>query len=265
MASNKPRILCTMDRAMGLGDGIMAHSIIKDLSENYDLRIMGSDRSYDIFNLYSSYGCELYNVSQQGLFYHNDHVACYNLIYWDVYNSLRQLEHQAINLMRKIAHLPLYTKESNMELPDLILDPVVEERIKLMMAYIPGPRIVVHPLVSYWSKMMDTNKYLKIVHELSKIGTVIQVCSNISPQYISPYGINLINKTSIQETLAILRYSDIVFCGDTFIQHAAAALKVPSVVYYCGTAPMDFGYPFFKNIFHPELATCQIKCGRPMR
>ena len=265
MSIIKPRVLCTLDRAMGLGDGIMVHSILKDLSCDYDLRVMCSDRSYDVVQYYRQKNIEIYNVSQQSKFFTNDHIKCYNLIYWDVYNSLRQLEHQAINLMRQIANLPLYTKELNRELPDLYINPEILAKMELLLNSLPHPIITVHPLVSYWSKMMDPIKYKYIIQELSKLGTVIQLCSSISKEYISPHGINLINKTTIEESLAILKYSDIVFCGDTFIQHAAAALKTPAVVFYCGTSPTDFGYPFFKNIFHPELVSCQIKCGRPMR
>ena len=114
--------------------------------------------------------------------------------------------------MRKIANLPLYTKELNKELPDLYINPEILAKMELLLNSLPHPIITVHPLVSYWSKMMDPIKYKYIIQELSKLGTVIQICSAISKEFISPHGVNLINKTTIEESLAILKYSDIVTC-----------------------------------------------------
>lgn len=263
----KPRILCSIDRAMGFGDAVMAYSTLKDLSEKYYVRVMCPDKTASAVQLYEKHcGFKAYNVTQQGLFYNNDYIKSLNLIYWDVYNSLRNLPHHAINLMREIAGLELYTRDNPRELPELPIDPNVLNKMKLTIDSLPKPIIVTHPLVSFWNKMLSSNKYIKILDGISKLnGTLIQIGTKVSNDLIYSNCVNLLDKTSLQETLAIIKLADVIFCGDTFIQHAAATLKTPSVVFFCGTATFEFGYPFFNNIFHPIEVPCQIKCGRPTR
>lgn len=262
----KPRVLCTIDRAMGFGDAVMAFSTLLDLAEKYEVRVMCPDKSFGIVKLFNSIGIKPYNVSQQGHFYHNDHLACYNLIYWDVYNSLRNLPHQALNCMRELANLPIFTKELARPLPELPISVKAMEKIKLMIEPLKKPIILVHPLISYWNKMISSTKYQQIINSLTKLnGTVIQIGTSVSADLINPNCINLLDKTSLDESLALIKLADVIFCGDTFIQHAAATLKTPAAVFFNGTAPMDFGYPFFSNIFNPKLAPCQTRCGRPMR
>lgn len=262
----KPRVLCSIDKAMGFGDAVMAYSTLKDLSKIYNVRIMCPDKTHNAIRLYEKEcGFKSYNVSEQGYFYHNDHIKSYNLIYWDVYNSLRQLPHHAINCMREIAQLPLYNREDKRELPELPIPSHIFNKIKLTVNSLRKPIILVHPLVSYWNKMMDSIKYRSIISQLKKYGTVIQIGTNVSFDLIATDVINLLGQTTLEETLAFIKLADVIFCGDTFIQHAAASLKTPSVVFFCGTAPFEFGYPFFSNLFHPFEVPCQIKCGRPLR
>lgn len=262
----KPQILCTMDRGIGFGDAIMAHSTFKELSEKYKINAIVPDKTYSAFALYASkYNVELYNVTSQSRFYTNDYVQVFNLIYWDVFNQLRNLPNHAINCIRKLGQLPLYSKDNKKELPEIEIPIEILNRIKLTISALKKPIILTHPLISYYNKMISSKLYLEIVNQLSKIGTVIQIGTTTDSKWIDKRFINLNTKTSLIETLAFIKLSDIIFCGDTFIQHAAAVLKTPCIVFFCGTTPMDFGYPFFKNIFNPIKVPCQLKCGRPMR
>lgn len=119
--------------------------------------------------------------------------------------------------------------------------------------------------MSYWNKMIDVGKYHNIVNELNKIGTVIQIGSTVPPHMIHKDSLNFINQTSLEQSLGMIKYADLVVACDTFVSHASAHLKTPAVVLFCGTSPEDFGYPFNSNIWHPEIAYCQTKCGRPTR
>ena len=262
----KQRILCTVDRAMGFGDAMMLHSVIKDLSELYDLRIICPDKSFSCINLYcEQYGVECFSVTTQPKFYTNDYYCSLNLIYWDIYNNLRNLPNHAINCMRKLANLDLYNKDDYKILPTISISNHILDKINTTLSSLPKPIILVHPLISYYNKMIDDGLYYDIVSKVRDLGTVIQIGTPVRDSLIHPKAINLIGKTSLAETLALIKFADLVFCGDTFVQHAAALMKTPAVVYFCGTTPMDFGYPFFSNIFNPELVPCQLKCGRPLR
>lgn len=262
----KPQVLCTIDRGIGFGDAIMAHSTFRDLSNKYLINAIVPDKTYLAFKLYTDqYNINLYNVTSQSKFYTNDYVKVFNLIYWDVFNTLRNLPNHAINCIRQLANLPLYNKENKEELPELYISNTILNKVNLMLSSLKKPIILVHPLISYYNKMISSVTYLNIIQKLSKIGTIIQIGTTSDSKWINKQFINLNTKTSLEETLAFIKLADIIFCGDTFIQHAAAALKTPTVVFFCGTTPMDFGYPFFKNIFDPVKVPCQLKCGRPMR
>ena len=262
----KPRILCTIDRGIGFGDAIMAHSTFKELAEKYKVKVIAPDRTYPAFKLYCHhYDIELFSVTSQSQFYTNDYVEAFNLIYWDVFNKLRNLPNHAINCIRQLGQLPLYTKENKNILPEIQIPKEILTRINLTLSALKKPIILIHPLISYYNKMISSKTYLEIINKLSKIGTVIQIGTTTDQKWIDKRFIDLNTKTSLDETLALIKLSDVIFCGDTFIQHAAAALKTPCVVFFCGTTPMDFGYPFFTNIFDPITVPCQLKCGRPLR
>lgn len=263
--SIRPRVLAVLDRAMGLGDGVMVLSTILDLSKKYDVRVLCTEQSYNIVKHIKSDKIEVFGMNDQGLFYNNDHIRAYNLIYWEVYNSLRSFPNHALNMIRKCGGLEPITKKDKYILPEIPIDPNIEKRVLSFYSSLVRPIIITHPFMSYWNKMIENWKHLEIVKNCSKFGTVIQIGGNVPPNMISPNGINMVGNTSLEQSFALIKYADLVVGYDSFIQHAAAHLKTPSVVMFCGTNPTDFGYPFNINICHPEIALCQSKCGRPMR
>lgn len=263
---SKPTVLCTADRAMGLGDGVMMLSVIKDLSEKYNVKVICSEQSYNVVKLLNNgKDIQVFNMNQQGHFFSNDFYRCYNLIYWDTWNTLRQFPHQAINMMRLSAELPLYIKKDKRELYPIPIDPEIDKKIKTFIDSLKKPVIVTNPFMSYWNKMIDHSKYHQIVDGLDKMGSVIQIGGNLPREMISKKGINMVGNTSLEQSYAILKHADLLVSCDSFVQHAAASLKTPAVVMFCGTHPEEFGYPFHINIAHPEIAFCQTKCARPMR
>ena len=113
----------------------------------------------------------------------------------------------------------------------------------------------------------DKGKQVKIVEDLLKKDyTVIQIGSaGLPSNLINDKAVNLIGKTSLEQSMALIKNADVFLGCDSFGQHCASFMKTPAVVMFCGTSPEDFGYPFNSNIFHPEVAFCQYNCGRPMR
>ncbi len=263
----KPTILCTADKAMGLGDGIMLSSVLIELSKEFKVKIMASYSSYNSIKLLKNYNdIHVYNVNMQNDFYENDFYKSYNLIYWDTYNSLRQLPNHAINMMMKSADLPIYTYSSNKQLPDLPLDKNIENKIELFLKSFNKKIIVATPIVSYFNKMFDYNKLHDVINILKDEYIIIQLGGgNISSHMHHKESINFIDNTSIEQSISIIKYADCVISGDSFVSHVAAHTKTPAVTLFCGTSPEDFGYVYNSNIFHPEIVPCQFKCGRPMR
>lgn len=262
---SKPPKLCIADKAMGLGDGIMCVPTVDYLSKLGEVRIIASPPSYKILSMFQNeYTLKVFDMNNQGHFYNNDHLAkdAINLIYWDVFNTLRHFDCHAINAIRQCANLP---KIDGDVLPHIPIPAVDEHNMDNFIQCLPRPIILVQPFLSYWNKMIDIEKYHKIVSELAKIGTVVQVGTKLPGNMISSQGVNLIGETSLTQSLALLRLCDVAFLPDSFLQHAAAFTKTPTVTYFCGTSPEAFGYPFHINLFHPEIAPCQMRCGRPMR
>lgn len=265
--SVKGTVLCTAHTAMGLGDGVMMSSTILDLAKQYNVRLITTESAYNVLKcLDNGKDIRLFNMNDQGHFYTNDHIRAFNLIYWETQNALRQLPHQALNMIRKNADLEIYKKEYQLELPELPIDNKSMDQMARFVKSLPKPVILIQPFVSYWNKMIDSPKYHAIINKLRTLGgSIIQIGGPVGDHMIHKDVINYVGKTSLEQSLALLKCADVLVSGDSFLQHAAAHLKTPTVVMWCGTNPSDFGYPFFTNIHYPDIVTCQSKCGRPMR
>jgi len=262
----KYTILTIGDKALGLGDGFILYPTILGLSKLYNVRHIGTPQSGSILKqLDDGNSVKIFNMDSQGQFYTRDHLKVYNLTYWDIRGGLCNFGEHALNVTRRIADLEPY---SGTPLPDIKIDSKIEDDMKEVLSKFKSPLIVVNPLMSFWNKMIPDNKQIAIVDGLLKLGgTVIQIGgANIPANMVHPKAINLINNTSIEQTLALIKNADLFVGGDSFCQHASAFLKVPSVVFFFWTSPQDFGYNTSSNIAHPEIAYCQRnKAGRPTR
>jgi len=260
----KQRILTSGDRALGLGDGFILAPTLVDLSKKYIVHHIASNSSYNILKHFESDSLKIFNMDTQGHFYHNDHIESYDLVYWEVKNRLRNLGKSAVNVVRELGKLP----PCNSPLPDIPIAKDVEDNIIKFMSKLKGPIVVTQPLMSYYNKMITDDKQVAIVDALiKKKYTVIQLTGNGLPKnYLHPDAIDFVGKTNLPQSLSIIKHADVFLGCDSFGQHASATLKTPSVVMWCGTSPLDFGYPFHSNIFHPDIVTCQnTKCGRCQR
>jgi hypothetical protein len=265
----KKTILCTSWEGCGLGDGVMCLSSILDLSKIYNVRVMMSNTSYPIVKkIDNGDSIQVFNLNTQQYFYKNDHYKSFNLLYWQVKNSLRGYNGlHSINVIRSICELPLYDENNKKELPSLpIDDSALEKMVKIINNY-NLPLIITQPYLSYHNKMISNEKYLKLLEEINnrRLGITIQIGNKVPNEMVSPYGINLLGKTSLEESLALIKLSDLVISCESFLPHAAASLKTPAIVLFCGTSPNEFGYPFFKNIHYPDIVFCQESCSRPVR
>lgn len=259
-------VLCTADKALGLGDGVMMLSTIRDLSKIYDIRLMATESVSNIIKyIKDDKHIKVYTTNDQGYFYTNDHIRAYNLIYWETYNSLRHFPHHAINMIRQNANLPLYTFEDQQSLPDIPIDPNIVSKMKDFTDSLKPPIILMQPFMSYFNKMIEPSKYHAIFNKLKDLGTIIQIGGNVPSHMIGRGGVNLIGRTSIDQSIALLKCADVLISCDSFLQHASAHTKTPTVVLWCGTSSAEFGYPFHANICYPEFTFCQGKCARPMR
>lgn len=142
----KPNVICLADKAMGLGDGCMLLSALIDLSKEYNVRCLCSNQSHTIAKtINNDDDIKVMNMNDQGKFYTNDYKKSLNLIYWDVWNSLRQMPHQAINMIRKCAGLPIITKEMNYILPEIPIPARIDAQMHRFINSLPKPVIITQP------------------------------------------------------------------------------------------------------------------------
>lgn len=259
----KPTILTSGDRALGLGDAFILAPTLIELSKKYKVRHIATNNSYNVLKLLINDDLQIFNMDQQGHLYQNDHLRAINLVYWESRNTLRNFGESAINTTRRLADLPPYSGI----LPDIPLDVEIENSVKELYSNFNGPIVVQQPLLSYWNKMITKEKQLEITDRMLKNGyTVIQIAGKGLPQDMIHKGaLNFVGKTSLMQSMAMIKHADLFVGCDSFGQHCASFMKTPAVVCFCGTSPEDFGYNFNTNIFHPEIAFCQYKCARPMR
>ncbi len=260
----KPNVITSGDRALGLGDAFILAPALIELSKNYNVRHLCTNNSYNILKFIDNKkDIKIFNMDQQGHAFTNDHIKSFDLIYWEVENSLRNFGCHAINVVMKLAGLPKYNKV----LPEIPIPKNVDDAVKKLFSEFKRPIIFNQPLMSYWNKMITKEKQFGIIDALIKKDYTVIQCTGpgLPPDMIHKSALNFVGKTNIVQSMAMIKNSDLFIGCDSFGQHCAAFMGTPSVVMFCGTTPEDFGYPFNSNIFHPEIAFCQYKCGRPMR
>jgi len=101
-----------------------------------------------------------------------------------------------------------------------------------------------------WARDMPFDIAQQIVDKYHKKYTIYQCTKNNSPKLNNVIPIQFDDKMqlSIMEYLSILIHSDKRILIDSCLQHAAAALNLPSLVLWNGTSPKVFGYDIHTNI-----------------
>ena len=260
----KETVLTTGDKALGLGDAFILAPTLVGLAKKYNVRHIATNQSHKILkHIGNNNGLKIFDMNSQGHFYDNDAREVFNLVYWDYHNKLRGFNCHALNACRQIAKLEPF----NDVLPEIPIPEDIDKKTKEFIDGLEKPVVVIAPLMSYWNKMIPNVKQVAIVDAMIKKGySVIQLTGSIPNDFLHPGALSLVGKTSLEQSMSMVKHADLFVGLDSFLQHCSANVKTPAVVMWCGTSPEDFGYPFFSNISHPEIAFCQDgKCGRPAR
>jgi|TARA_R100001129_G_scaffold166905_2_gene134219 hypothetical protein len=112
----------------------------------------------------------------------------------------------------------------------------------------PGKNHQPHPYS--WVRDIHPTIAQNIVNALHEKYIILHVCYDFHP--------NLQNVVRFEKTVAkkelfnLLRYSDKRLLIDSSLQHAAAAMELPSTVVWVGTSPKIFGYDQHRNITPPK-------------
>lgn len=103
-----------------------------------------------------------------------------------------------------------------------------------------------HYNIKSWSRDMPSPVAEKIIKVYSKNYHIFQVCK--TDENVLPNTEPIVDSVNNFELFSLLKISNKRILIDSCLQHAAAALKLPSTVLWNGTNPKVFGYDIHKNI-----------------
>jgi hypothetical protein len=153
----------------------------------------------------------------------------------------------------------MYGLEYHGEIPELHFNSLQKKISKDVWVKNEKPVMVIHTnggLIQpdakpyLWARDLPFNVAQEIVDKYRKDYTIYQCTKANSPKLINANVVewNQNMKLSTMEFLSIILHSDKRVLIDSCLQHAAAALKLPSVVLWNGTSKTTFGYDLHTNI-----------------
>ena len=241
----------------GLGKHIAATAVAKAIKNNHPHRkliivcvytdvfmnLPFVDRVYQLGN--TSYFYQNYIENQDSLIFHNEPYFTTDHI------------HKKLPLIQ--TWCKMYELDYNGEMPELIFNPLQKKLSKEVWVKDKKPTMVIHTnggLITQdakpymWARDMPFDIAQQIVDKYHKKYTIYQATKINSPKLVNATPIQFDEQTQLStlEFLSLVIHSDKRVLIDSSLQHAAAALKLPSVVLWNGTSPKVFGYDMHTNI-----------------
>ncbi len=127
--------------------------------------------------------------------------------------------------------------------------------------------VAIHPYASQKNKIWPyTNTLIEKLHQRD-LSVVITGQSNSPMEFVeSKKTLNLTNKTSLRETLAVIKKAKVLISTDSGPMHLGVALKIPTLALF-GPTTKEFGFaPLFKDtkvleIEDLECRPCHVHGG----
>lgn len=140
----------------------------------------------------------------------------------------------------------------NQEMPKIFLNPIEIETARSKINY-PKPILLIQPFGGAtnqgnkysWNRDIPPHQIQKIVDSLQSKYSVVQVCHG---NQIKLNNVTHFTAGNIREVFSLLLFSKSRLLIDSFAQHAAAAMKLPSTVCWITNKPLVFGYAIHNNI-----------------
>lgn len=241
----------------GLGKHIAASAVAKCIKNNHPSRklivvcvytdvfmnLPFVDRVYQLGN--TSYFYQNYIENKDSLIFHNEPYFTSDHI------------HKRLPLIQ--TWCKMYDLKYNGEKPELIFNSLQKKISKDVWNKSDKPVMVIHTnggLITQdakpymWARDMPFDIAQQIVDKYHKKYTIYQCTKLNSPKLVNASQIQFDENMQLStlEFLSVLIHSKKRILIDSSLQHAAAALKLPSVVLWNGTSPKVFGYDIHTNI-----------------
>jgi hypothetical protein len=201
------------------------------------------DRVYELGN--TNYFYQNYIENQDSLIFHNEPYFTTDHI------------HKKLSLIQ--SWCKMYGLDYKGETPELIFNTLqkkfseevwVNSKKPIMVIHTNGGLITPDAKPYMWVRDIPFGIAQKIVDKYHEKYIIYQVTKKNSPKLTNTTTIQIDDHTQLPTLifLSLILHSDKRVLIDSCLQHAAAALKLPSVVLWNGTSPKVFGYDMHTNI-----------------
>jgi hypothetical protein len=241
----------------GLGKHIAASAVAKCIKNNHPSRKLIVVSVYTDVFMSLPFVDRVYQLNNTNYFYQNYIENKDSLIFHNEPYFTTDHIHKKLPLIQ--TWCKMYGLDYKGETPELIFNPLQKKLSKEVWVKDKKPTMVIHTnggLITpdakpyMWARDMPFDTAQQIVDKYHKKYTIYQATKMNSPKLINATPIQFDEQTQLStlEFLSLILHSDKRILIDSCLQHAAAALKLPSVVLWNGTSPKVFGYDMHTNI-----------------
>lgn len=235
----------------GLGKNIAATALLPDIAKQYKTRKIVVVASYPEVFLNHPDVHRVYRVGMTAYFYEDyilnkDTLVFRHEPYFQTGHILKQ-KHLVQNWAELLG--VSYKKQLpnlHMNMMQKKLTNVWQRQKPILLIQTNGGLFQGQALDYAWTRDMPIELANYIVDKVGKNYHVMQITRENSPQIP---GAEIINyPMSNMELFGLVAASEKRFLIDSCLQHAAAALNLPSTIFWVGTSPENFGYEMHTNI-----------------
>ncbi len=241
----------------GIGKHIAATAVAKCIKNNYPDRKLIVVCVYNDIFINLSYVDRVYQLGNTNYFYQNYIQDKDSLIFYHEPYFTTDHIHKKLPLIENWCKL--YNLKFNNEKPDLKFNNLQKTISKEVWAKGKKPVMVIHTNGGMlttdakpysWTRDIPEDLAQRIVNHYKDKYHIYQVTKLNSPKLENATHIFATQEQSLSliEFFSLLLHSKKRILIDSCMQHAAAALRLPSTVLWNGTSPKVFGYEMHDNI-----------------
>jgi len=236
----------------GLGKHVLATAVAKCIKNNHPNRKLIVVCAYPEIYLNLGFVDRVYRIGMTPYFY-EDYIKDKDSLIFK-HEPYFTSDHINKKLQLIVNWCKLFGLDYNNETPEITFNLRQQQIAKnkwqrekpVMVIQTNGGPLQDQPHPYSWTRDIPYNVAQEIVNHFSQYYHIIQICrdkSNVLTGVEAHF-----EPMSNMELFSLLAFSQKRLLIDSCLQHAAAALKLPSTVLWVGTSPKVFGYNIHNNI-----------------
>jgi len=236
----------------GLGKHVLATAVAKCIKNNHPNRKLIVVCAYPEIYLNLGFVDRVYRIGMTPYFY-EDYIKDKDSLIFK-HEPYFTSDHINKKLQLIVNWCKLFGLDYNNETPEITFNFRQQQIAKnkwqrekpVMVIQTNGGPLQDQPYPYSWTRDIPYNVAQEIVNHFSQYYHIIQICrdkSNVLTGVEAHF-----EPMSNMELFSLLAFSQKRLLIDSCLQHAAAALKLPSTVLWVGTSPKVFGYNIHNNI-----------------